>query len=76
MNYEEIIANNINRCIKESGLLKRFVAERIGISGADLSNILHGRRLVRIGTLFEIAKVLGVPPEIFLKSQEKGDWNE
>ena len=65
INYDEIVINNINRHIKQSGLLKRAVAERVGISGADLSNILHGRRLIRISMLFKIAEALGVQPEDF-----------
>ena len=71
INYDEIVISNINRHIKQSGLLKRAVAERVGISGADLSNILHGRRLIRISMLFKIAEALGVQPEDFLKYPEK-----
>ena len=66
-NYDEIVIGNIERRIKKSGLMKRVVAERAGMSKADLSNVLHGRRILRIDTLFRISEALGVSPEELLK---------
>ena len=66
-NYDEIVIGNIEHAIEKSGLLKRAVAERAGMSKADLSNVLHGRKVIRIDTLFRISEALRVPPEELLK---------
>jgi transcriptional regulator with XRE-family HTH domain len=65
--YNGIVIGNIEAHIKKSGYKKQFVAERSGLSKCEFSNILHGRKVLRVDVLFKIAEVLDVPPEDFLK---------
>ena len=59
--YEDIVANNIRRLINESGYKQRAIAIRAGIDEKTFSQILHGRKRLRIGHLPPIAKALNVP---------------
>lgn len=58
--YDDVI-ENIKRIISEKGLKQIFVAEKVGMTSSEFSNILNDRRkLLRIEHLKPIADALGV----------------
>ena len=55
------LARQIAIARRESGRSAQDVAERAGISRKTLSKVEHGDPGVAIGTVFEVATLLGVP---------------
>ena len=53
----------LDRAIDESGLKKKFIAEKVGISEQALSAMTCGRQKIDIDTFFAIAVVLRMTPE-------------
>lgn len=60
------LIENIKRIIDINGIKKCKVADKIGLSGAEFSRMLNGRRAVRACYVPAIAEALGVTPnELF-----------
>lgn len=63
---ESAIATNTKRIIKEMGLKQNVVAQRVGLTPANFSNLLHGRKVIKDTDVAAIADALGVTPnELF-----------
>ena len=71
--YEDIISN-LKEIIKRKKLKKGAVAAKLGFSSQQFSDILHGRKLLRIEDVPLIAKALDVDiADIFLDKKVKTD---
>ena len=57
------IIGNIRSLIKKRGLKQTFVAEQAGMTDQQLTDILRGRKLLRVEHLTPLAQVLGVSVE-------------
>ena len=67
-----LVQGNLVRVIEETGLVKKGVAKRAGISAQMLSDIIAGRRVIRADMIPALAAAVDVPiPELF-KDMEKG----
>lgn len=53
---------NICSLIDEKGLKKRFIARKAGLSFQQFSDVLNGRRSLKVNEVPAIAKALGVTP--------------
>lgn len=70
--YEDIISN-LKEVIKRKKLKKGAVAAKLGLSSQQFSDILHGRKLLRIEDVPLMAKALDVDiVDIFLDKKVKG----
>ena len=56
-------AAKLKAAIDASGLKQKFIAEKVGISEAALSNMLNGNQKIDIDTFFAIAVVLRMTPD-------------
>ena len=56
------ISENIQSIIKERRLKGNEVARKLGISGKQFSDMLNGRKLIRVIDILSIANALGVTP--------------
>lgn len=57
--YSTVI-QNIRRIIFDKGMKQGVVAERAGFTPSEFSNILYGRKLLRVEHIAPIAQALGV----------------
>ena len=70
--YEDIISN-LKEVIKRKKLKKGAVAAKLGLSSQQFSDIVHGRKLLRIEDVPLMAKALDVGiADIFLDKKVKG----
>lgn len=58
----EPIAHTVAKLVEESGMKKGVVAKRAGFSLQAFSDMLNGRRLIKVSEVPGIAKALGVTP--------------
>lgn len=58
--YNIVFPYNIMRLIKELGLKNAAVAERVGYSKQQFSDMLNGRKIIKPCDALAIANVLGV----------------
>ncbi|PTY76225.1 hypothetical protein B5V89_18700 [Heyndrickxia sporothermodurans] len=49
---------NIETYIKNSGLRKGYIADKLKISSTQLSNVIAGRSFLRTKKLFKLAKLI------------------
>jgi DNA-binding XRE family transcriptional regulator len=62
----------LNVILAERGILKKWLAEQVGITAASMSNIIKGG-LPHLDTALRIAKVLDLAVEdIWILEEEKG----
>ena len=54
------VAKRIKLIIVEKGLYQRFVAEKVGFTEQQFSDMLNGRKIIRAEHIPAIAKALGV----------------
>ena len=68
----EVVKENaseiLSSLIKEKGLMKSFIARKLGMKPSDISNRLSGRVKIDADFALKVAKVLEVDPDIFLNS--------
>lgn len=57
----QVLGAQVAAARRERGRSAADVAERAGISRTTLSKIEHGNPTVAIGTVFEVATIVGVP---------------
>lgn len=53
-------AENITEMIKKKGLKQAYVAEKVGYTPRELSDMLNGRRLIKVCDIPRLARALGV----------------
>lgn len=68
----EVVKENaseiLSSLIKEKGLMKSFIARKLGMKPSDISNRLSGRVKIDADFALKVSKVLEVDPDIFLNS--------
>ncbi len=57
-----IVAENVERIIREKGLKKRAVAECAGFTQNEFSAMLHGRKLILAEHVIALARALNKSP--------------
>lgn len=65
-----MVGKKIGEYLKDNGIMQSFVAEKVGIPKAKMSDICSKDRSVDCVTYYKICKVLNVPLETFLKGEE------
>lgn len=65
-----VLVYNINRIIREKGLKQKFVAEKVGISEAALSNYLAERNGIKADIVPEFCRALEVDANELYKVEE------
>jgi antitoxin component HigA of HigAB toxin-antitoxin module len=64
---------SIRDLIDERGLRHGWVAARIGVSPAMLTNVMRGRRRLRVDAAQRLAELLGVPlDEMDIRTHTRG----
>ncbi len=58
--YNQPVASNIIRIIDQGGLKKKAVAEKAGYSEQMFSDMLNGRKIIKIIDVERLGKALGV----------------
>jgi transcriptional regulator with XRE-family HTH domain len=56
-----VIGLGLDRAIKEKGLKKRDIAEKIGCSPVTISNYISGKREIDDETAEKLSKIIGIP---------------
>lgn len=65
------VVENIERIIKEKGLKKIAVAKRANIKTSEFSDMLNGRRVIKVPDIENIMKALDVDANELFKRPEK-----
>lgn len=66
------VAENMKRIIDESGLKQLTVAKRIGCTAQELTDMIWGRRIIKVSDIPKISMALGVGIEVlFLPVRDK-----
>ena len=72
-NNNRPVADNVARIIAELGLKQRAVAEKAGFEAQPFSDMLNGRRLIKLCDVVLIAEALGVTPNDLYGIEEDKD---
>ncbi len=60
------VRENIKKIISEKGFLQKAVAERMGLTSNQFSNMIKGRKLIKYTDIMPLCNALGVSPnELF-----------
>lgn len=54
------VAENVKRIIDESGLKQLIVAKRMGCTSQELTDMIYGRRIIKINDVPKFCTALGV----------------
>lgn len=54
------VAENVKRIIAETGIKQIVVAKRIGCTSQELTDMIYGRRIIKINDIPKISSALGV----------------
>lgn len=65
-----MVGKRIGEYLTSNGIKQAFVAEKVGITRPQMSDICTKGRSVDCVTYYKICKVLGVPLETFLEGEE------
>lgn len=65
--FEEIVGRNLNRILYDKKVNQKVLAEAVGISGAAMSKMVNGTKVVSAEKLAAIAKYLKIPLEELTK---------
>lgn len=65
------LISNIGDLINESGLKKKFIAEKLNVSVPQLRNYETGHSLIPIDKAYILADLLGVKVDDLYKREEK-----
>jgi len=68
--FETIIGNNVARYRNMAGLTQTQLAERVGISTAFISRVERGQKMMKIQTLYKVARVLNVSCDALLSQDD------
>ena len=58
--FNSPVAENISKIIQNRGIKQSYVAEKTGYTPQELSDMLNGRRLIKVCDIPRIAKILDV----------------
>ena len=72
-NNNQPVADNVVKIISELGLKQRAVAEKAGFEAQTFSDMLNGRRLIKLCDVVLIAEALGVTPNVLYGIKEDKD---
>lgn len=72
-NNNRPVADNVARIIAELGLKQRAVAKKAGFEAQAFSDMLNGRRLIKLCDVVLIAEALGVTPNDLYGIEEDKD---
>ena len=68
----EPVAENVKRIIKGKGLKQCAIAQRLGCTPQDLTDMLGGRRIIKVKDVSKFAAALDVSiGELFCNADEK-----
>ncbi len=66
MENNSVVVKNTRRIMAEKGLKQKFVAEKVGITSKQFSNLLNGRRVINANDVWKLSLALNVTPnELF-----------
>lgn len=72
LNQNMPVAGNIRRIIKATGLKQCAVAKRIGYSQQEFTDMLCGRRIIKVSDVTKLCQALNVSiAELFYEDKEK-----
>ncbi len=54
------VAENVKRIISESGMKQHIIAKRIGCTSQELTDMMYGRRIIKISDIPKFCSALGV----------------
>lgn len=54
------VSENVERIIREKGMKQNSVAERAGYTPKELSDMLNGRKIIKVNDAPRLANALGV----------------
>lgn len=69
--YNAAVPQNLSRIIKAKGLKQVFVAQQAGLTNQQMTDMLKGRRVIKVSDLLELANVLGVSVNELCAPQSK-----
>jgi transcriptional regulator with XRE-family HTH domain len=72
-NPKEILAENIRRLRKSTGLSQEELADRAGLHRTYISSIERCERNVSLENIFLLAVALGVEPAVLVTAVKDGD---
>lgn len=62
-----MVGRNIGKYLEENGIKQSYLAEKVGVTPAKMSNICKRDKMVDSVTYYRICKVLNVPFERFME---------
>lgn len=65
-----MVGKRISEYLTDNGIKQSFVAEKVGITKSQMSDICTKGRSIDCVTYYKICKTLNVPLEMFLVDQE------
>ena len=65
-----MVGKRISEYLTNNGIKQSFVAEKVGITAPQMSEICNKGRSIDCITYYKICKALNVPLEMFLKEEE------
>ena len=70
------VPENLNRIMNQKGLKQLFVAKQAGLTGQQMTDMLNGRRLIKVSDLLSLSDVLGVSvSDLCARAEPGGRWN-
>ena len=66
-----MVGAKIKEYLQEHGITQKFVAEKVGLTSSQMSDICAKGRNIDCVTYYKICRVLNVPLEEFLKDIEE-----
>ena len=70
--YNRVVPENIVRLIDERGMKQCAVAERAGFSKTAFSDMLNGRRIIKVCDVMDIAAALEVEVGQLFETGQRG----
>lgn len=65
-----MIGAKIDKYLEENGIKQGFVADKVGLTSSQMSDILNKGRRIDCVTYYKICKVLNVPYETFMEGED------
>ncbi len=66
-------AKNISKIIEEKGLKQIYVAEKAGYKPQELSDMINGRRLIKVCDITRLARALKVEINEIYKTEKEDE---
>ena len=65
------IGRTFEKLVKEKGIMRMTVAERLGVSVVRVSQIYHSKDRVNFVTIQKMAEILDIQPSTLIKKAEQ-----